>query len=280
MKNVITYLIRGDAKSLASFARSIELLRRNFLPWNSADVLVFHENNVSFDRIVKCCNGLPVRSAIVDFSRCPTGVMEKPKVMNLGNMGYRHMCNFFANEVFLRQELDGYDYQMRLDDDSLILSPIGFNVFEIMAKCCYKYCYRAVELDLRETCQGLWPFAKEYFKNYNGRKISQPPPYYIYYTNFEINDLSWFRSRQWQDFAKAVDATKGIWNFRWGDAPIRYLGVNGLLEKDEILCLKELHYFHQGEWLSGKVRRKGWFLHLLGYCRFALGVKIRSLFEG
>lgn len=254
----------------------MELVQRNFLPWNKADVLVFHEDNVDSERIAECCHGQPVRFARVDFSWRPDGTMDKPKAMNLGGMGYRHMCNFFANAIFLRPELDGYDYQMRLDDDSFILSPICFNVFERMAKNRYKYCYRAIEYDIYETCEGLWSFARDYFRCLNGRRLKMPPPYPVYYTNFEINDIDWFRSEPWQDFAKAVDATKGIWNYRWGDAPIRYLGINGLLDPEEILCLKELHYAHQGEWKSGKLRREGWLLHLLDFYKFATCVKIRS----
>lgn len=276
MKNVITYLIRGDAKSLLAFSRSIKLLQQNFLPWNQADVIVFHEDNVTPETIIPYCHGQNVKFALVDFSWRPDGLISEPKAMNLGGMGYRHMCHFFANAIFLRPELDGYDYQMRLDDDSFILSPIGFDVFGRIANGGFKYCYRAIEWDVCETCEGLWPFARDYFKNINGRKLRMPPPYRVYYTNFEINDIAWFRSQPWQDFAKAVDKTKGIWNYRWGDAPIRYLGVNGLLDSKERMCLKELHYFHQGEWKSGNMRRERWLWHLLGFCKFAASVKIRS----
>lgn len=277
MKNVIVYLVRGDKKSLVSLKRSLELLKRNFLPWNPTDVLVFHESNVTDFTIRSCFPEINVLCALVDFSSRPhgEGIMETPRNMSLGGWGYRHMCNFFANGIFLRHELDGYDYQMRMDDDSYILSPVKYNVFEKMRSNGIKYCYRSVEWDLPDVCDGLRAVAIEYFKRIGARIPRRRFSLYVptYYTNFEINDLQFFRSKSWQGFAKTIVESNGIWNCRWGDAPIRYLGVNGLLSPSEVLQLTDLHYFHQGEWLTGHTRRKRWMAHEIDFLRFYLTYK-------
>lgn len=189
-----------------------------------------------------------VMTALVDFSAVPPALADVPPAQR----GYRHMCHFFANDIFFRPELRKYDYYMRLDDDSFILSPLKFNVFEHMRRNGKKYAYRVVLNDRPHVCAGLGELVKEYFASRNIRLACKlPPPYKLFYTNFEICDLEWFRGNPWQDYFAAVDEAEGIWRNRWGDAPIRYYGVANLLPARALWCVKELHYRHQSEWLPG-----------------------------
>lgn len=249
MKNVVVYLVRGHEASLASLERSLALLRRNFLPWSPADVLVFHEANLEPARLEGRTAGVAVRTAPVDFSKIPPAMAGLPARQR----GYRHMCHFFANDVFLREELAGYDYFMRLDDDSFILSPLTFDVFARMRERRLRYAYRAVLTDRPHVCVGLGDVVARHFGGKGACK--PPPPYKIFYTNFEICDLSWFRGAEWQSYFAAIDRAGGIWRHRWGDAPIRYYGVMNALPQEAIWNVVELHYRHQDEWLPGRRRR-------------------------
>ena len=252
MKCVIVYLIRGSEQSIAALERSLSLLKTNFLPWSPADILVFHENNMSSDQLSGRTSDLPVKTALVDFSAVPSEMSDIPP----SQRGYRHMCHFFANDIFFRPELVGYDFYMRMDDDSFILSPLKFNIFELMREKGYKYAYRVILKDRPHVCVGFGDLIKRYF-SMEGRRLNcqLPPPYMIYYTNFEICDISWFRGRGWQEYFAAVDRTGGIWRHRWGDALIRYYGVVNLMEGASVYCLKQLHYHHQSEWLPGWTTR-------------------------
>ena len=66
----------------------------------------------------------------------------------------------------------------------------------------------------------------------------------IFYTNFEIVKLSWARSNEHKKFLKYIVNSKGIYNFRWGDALIRYYVVN--LLGFSIKELKGCLYKHSG----------------------------------
>ena len=63
-------------------------------------------------------------------------------------------------------------------------------------------------------------------------------------SNFEIVKISWARSNQHKKFLKYIINSKGIYNYRWGDALIRYYTVNLLDSK--IKELKGCLYKHSG----------------------------------
>ena len=248
MRNIVVYLIRGNDESISALEKSLSLLKENFLPWSPADILVFHEDNMKPSQLEGRTVGLPVKTALVDFSSVPPEMADVPPEKR----GYRHMCHFFANDIFFRGELDGYDYYMRMDDDSFILSPLRFNVFERMRGNGYKYAYRVVLKDRPHVCVGFGDLVKDYFAA-EGRELTcrLPPPYKVFYTNFEICDINWFKGKDWQDWFAAIDKAGGIWRYRWGDHIIRYYGLSNILPQSMLWCLKEMHYRHQSEWLPG-----------------------------
>jgi alpha 1,2-mannosyltransferase len=245
----VVYLTRSCEQSLQNLERSLSLLASNFLPWSPADVIVMHESDWNPAGAAQRLSGVNVQYACVDFSAVPEG-MEK---LSRRQRGYRHMCHFFANDIFLRNELSDYRYVMRMDDDSYILSPLRQNVFETMQKHAFLYAYRAIVKDKQRYCAGLWPLAERYFHEAAGavRPFGEVTPRTAYYTNFEICDLQWFRDEPWQAFFRMIDQAGGIWKYRWGDHVIRYIGVQALMPESRIWCVTPMHYRHQSEWRPG-----------------------------
>jgi len=45
----------------------------------------------------------------------------------------------------------------------------------------------------------------------------------IYWNNFEAIDLSFMRRKEVVSFIQAIDESGGIFLYRWGDAPLRYI---------------------------------------------------------
>lgn len=221
------------------------LLERNLLPWSPADIFIFHEADLDESMLSPHAvfKRLDVKFAEVDFSSVPYGTES----LTRGQRGYRHMCHFFANDVFLRNELSSYEYYMRLDVDSFILSKISFNIFDAMRSRNLKYAYRMIMTENARVAEGLLETAKAFFST--NRDIAVSHPYIrkakLYYTNFEICDLKFFRSDPWQRYFAAIDSAGGIWRTRWGDAPIRWLGLQYLLRKNEIWFFRGMTYHHQ-----------------------------------
>ena len=69
----------------------------------------------------------------------------------------------------------------------------------------------------------------------------------MFYTNFEIMNVSWFSRPRAVAFARAVDATGQIFGNRWGDAPLRWLTLALFAGRSQLLCFGgEYDYRHRG----------------------------------
>lgn len=243
----ICYLVRNTAKDLKDFLESLCLLRDNYISRFPCNVLAFHEDipKEVLDDIIRK-SGIPIQFHLV-FFKVPDGV--KPNVSGR-DLGYRHMCHFFANDIFHLPQLDPFEYYCRLDTDSKILSPVKFDLFEWMDRHNLDYGFICDTFsDQPFFCVGLWNRFQEFvnnnpqFKPYK-KLYSEIPEFRVYYTNFEICDLVWFRSDPWKSFFNWVDLAQGIYTNRWGDHTIRYAGVNLFMEPKRIFSVP-INYHHQ-----------------------------------
>ncbi|KAI9756818.1 MAG: alpha-1,2-mannosyltransferase (Kre5) [Lichina confinis] len=65
-----------------------------------------------------------------------------------------------------------------------------------------------------------------------------------FWSNFEIARLSWFRSKEYEDFFQMMDHSGGFWMERWGDAPIHSLAAGALLSPRDIHYFRDFGYRH------------------------------------
>lgn len=81
-----------------------------------------------------------------------------------------------------------------------------------------------------------------------------------FWSNFEIAKLSWFRSKEYNDFFEMMDRSGGFWmervcsfsaftdqvanDFQWGDAPIHSLAAGALLAPRDIHYFRDFGYRH------------------------------------
>jgi hypothetical protein len=68
-----------------------------------------------------------------------------------------------------------------------------------------------------------------------------------YSNNIEVVDLSFMRRKEVLDFVRAIDESKGIFLYRWGDAPLRYITLALFANATEVLHRHklELTYCHR-----------------------------------
>ncbi len=248
-KNCIIYLVRTSEKDLEMLNKSLQLVDENVLTSSeNVDVILFHE--IGFNdyksQVHQIKNANIIFQNIV-FPEPPEGTPDmfphpNPDQVAMGNLGfsigYRHMCWFFSGGMYDQSILQDYKYYLRLDTDSFILSPINYDIFKMMSDGGYRYGFieEAIQKDDPAVIEGLWDFA--------GGTVSGIDEGLMYYTNFEIGEIEWFRNGLYHMFFKRIEWNGGIYIKRWGDAPIKYLGVTLFMPPQWKIPVKGFTYQH------------------------------------
>ena len=266
-------------RNLATLARTCEWARRY-------DVIVFHEgkSDALRPRLEALGNRtrlrLRARDISDEFATHAPATTDWPRRRRLRTfgIGYRRMCRFWFSGVFELADVRNLTYLLRLDTDSeLRCRPGSRDPFELMARQRAVYGYVAVKTDHPMVAKNLTAFGAAY-----ARRVPQiqdafyrfPPhaptncPAPMFYTNFEIMNVSWFARPRAVAFARAVDAsgsgavktfglravdatpprrTGMIFGNRWGDAPLRWLTLALFAGRSQLLCFGgEYDYRHRG----------------------------------
>jgi hypothetical protein len=169
------------------------------------------------------------------------------------NVRYRLMCRWWVHHVW--KYAAGYDYIMRLDDDSFIEEPIERDLFRLCADANIAYASNMVSVDcalcnhgFKELLETMYPAKKEQVASMfqaqqlpmrNARfhpfrsllSITESPPPAVsetmqvfgmvyYYNNFFIAQTAFWRRADVQSALQAIDESGLMYYKRLGDAPI------------------------------------------------------------
>lgn len=121
------------------------------------------------------------------------------------------------------------------------------NLFELMLKQRARYFANKREVDYEYVLPGLslvLNLTTDYIQKHNltitntnmfidlFNSTKEVPNFW---NNFEIVDLAFMQRPDVQDFIREVDQSKGIFLYRWGDAPLRYIIMTLFLNETQIL---------------------------------------------
>lgn len=107
-----------------------------------------------------------------------------------------------------------------------------------------KYGYATAVSDYRPCIKGLWQAVDAYMKERTLKMKFRWPRGLIYWNNFELSDLSVWKSAEYRDYIDYIDRLGGIYYKRWGDATIKTIAVTLLLPKAATHRFKDIAYKH------------------------------------
>lgn len=251
MKNCFCYLVNHSGhNSVDNCVKSLKLLNTNYLrrhPYD-VDILMFHEAGLTYDmqRTLAAASDTPLKFIPIEF-KLPDHIKE---MGTSARPGYMHMCRFMGNTIFQHPALDDYRYYCRLDTDSYILSSVKPDIFEdaVQNDVHYGFIDDSIVDQPFFTC-GLWDTSKRFIDAHPeiptyAKLYTDIQEGHLYYTNFELCSIQWFRSAPWTLFFEAVDQAGGIYKYRWGDHIIRYIGVRSFMHPRHIRRITSVHYRH------------------------------------
>ena len=200
---------------------TLEKLHSNFITKYNYPIIIMYENYDDTDiiNIKKTFPNItfifeeikPIIPDFIDISKVHLNIINKP-VAHWRNLGYRHMCKFFALDIFKHPIISQYKYYMRIDDDSIIYSDIKCNLFDYMEKHSIDYLYR---LSQKTDCNICNEGMKQFFISmgcvYCFNRHMNP------FNNFHIIRLDSMKNRKVLNKNEIVE---NIYYKRWGDAPL------------------------------------------------------------
>jgi hypothetical protein len=157
------------------------------------------------------------------------------------------MCHFHAIGVYHQPILCGLEYAWRLDDDSVLQGNVQYDVFRFMKEQELIYGYRLIVSDYDFCVVGLWPATNEYIKNNSivPEFFATWPFPHMFYNNFEVSDLSFWRSPAYQGYVDYLESLGGIYYNSWGDADIKTIAVSMFVSRNKTYAFLNVPYKHK-----------------------------------
>ncbi|KAL3228918.1 putative mannosyltransferase KTR2 [Nakaseomyces bracarensis] len=196
--------------------------------------------------------------------------MQSTGVIYGGNRMYRNMCRFNSGFFYKQKLLENYDYYLRVEPNVDYYCDFPYDPFKVMRTNQYKYGFILSLYEYENTIPSLWENVEEYIEtrenilnmktnSYNfliDQEYFSPNTVGIYdsssdynlchfWSNFEVGDLNFFRSKEYNDFFDFLDSKGGFYYERWGDAPVHTIAASLLLRSDEIIHFDEIAYEHK-----------------------------------
>jgi hypothetical protein len=200
---------------------TLQQLQKNFLTRYKYPIYILCENYDDEDKkyIVNMFGALqitfedlhPTVPEYLNEHEIIDNINRKP-VAHWRNMGYRHMCKFFAVDIFAHPVISKYKYYMRIDDDSVIDSSIYLDVFKLMNFSNLDYVYRVIQRRDCDVCnEGMNAFFASLGCDFDYNRDMMP------FNNFHIMRVDAMKGR---DILQNKMIPRYIYNKRWGDAPL------------------------------------------------------------
>ncbi|KAJ1678855.1 hypothetical protein EV182_003219 [Spiromyces aspiralis] len=173
------------------------------------------------------------------------------------NLKYRFMCRFQSGFIHKHPLLKDIDYYWRIEPDVEYYCDMPYDPFRLFKDHKFKYGYTIAPPEKPETVETLWETTKEWIrrnkhllpkKSFASFILDNNNNYNMchFWSNFEIVDLSLYRSEAYQSYFDFLDRAGGFFYERWGDAPVHSIAAALLLTKSQIHWFEDVGYHHVG----------------------------------
>jgi alpha 1,2-mannosyltransferase len=283
MKPAIVYLAQNKVTSAGNrrmmLKQSLDLLYENYNNRFKHPVLIFHEGDFDARTQKQIIAGKSEIEFHMIHFKMPSFIKksEAPELWRGHTIGYRHMCRFYAFLLYGALSNLGYDWYLRMDDDSYIWSKIDYSLFDFMKQNGYEYGYRVESQEPKQYaigfseavcsylkterieadffCQNLervslkaciHSAAENYrvFRRMNLFRTRQQWNGWCFYNNFHITELDFWRRADVRRFLLYLDRMGGAYKCRWGDALVQTAAIQIFMPPARVYKFQDWTYEH------------------------------------
>ena len=182
--------------------------------------------------------------------------MHEKKIIYGDSISYRHMCRYESGFFFQHPLMLNYDYYWRVEPSIELFCDVGYDPFKHMRDNNKKYSFVLSLYEYVETIPTLWDSVKKFIKEHPEHIAPDNSMDWIsedkgetynhchFWSNFEIGDLNWLRSKAYTDYFNFLDKEGGFFYERWGDAPVHSIAAAIMLPTDQIQFFDDIAYYH------------------------------------
>ncbi|KAJ2770504.1 alpha-1,2-mannosyltransferase ktr1 [Coemansia nantahalensis] len=182
---------------------------------------------------------------------------NKGRYLYGGSLSYRFMCRFQSGMFFNHPLVRDLDWYWRLEPDVKYFCDIDYDPFVYMRDKGLKYGFTIAPRENGKTVETLWFHTREWIKTNQQLLPDRSLANWVmgtdghynmchFWSNFEIVDLSLYRSEAYASYFEHLDRTGGFFYERWGDAPVHSIAAALLLNKSQIHWFEDIGYEHPG----------------------------------
>ncbi|KAJ1951170.1 hypothetical protein FBU59_000322 [Linderina macrospora] len=168
---------------------------------------------------------------------------------------YRKMCRFQSGFMHKHPLLAELEFYWRIEPDVEFFCDQEYDPFVFMKQNGLKYGWVIGMTEFMDTVATLWNTTKNFVGQHPGivhpanleRWLLDDAGSYNgchFWTNFEIVDLSFYRSPEYEAYFQYLDRAGGFFYERWGDAPVHSIAAALFLNASQTHWFEDIGYFH------------------------------------
>ncbi|WFD06784.1 hypothetical protein MVES1_002138 [Malassezia vespertilionis] len=187
-------------------------------------------------------------------------IMTEQRIIYGFSESYRHMCRFNSGFFFHHPLTQDLDYYWRVEPGIKLLCDIDYDPFLFMELNNIKYGFTISMHEYPLTIPTLWNVTREFVKQHPESLAKDNALHFIaddpkkgmdqeynmchFWSNFEIADLRFWRSKVYTSYFDFLDHNGGFFYERWGDAPVHSIAASLFLNRSEIHHFEDIGYHH------------------------------------
>jgi len=193
-------------------------------------------------------------------------IMKEKKIQYADLTSYHQMCRWNSGFFYKHPALADMQYYWRVEPNVNFYCDVDYDVFRYMRDHNKTYGFTINLYDSPESIETLWPETVKFLADIEKhswvstqnsmawlRDKERRPEHYAkaggystchFWSNFEIADMSFWRSQAYEAYFEHLDRAGGFFYERWGDAPVHSIALGLFEDKNRIHWFKDIGYRH------------------------------------
>lgn len=191
-------------------------------------------------------------------------ILKEDGVQYADKVSYHQMCRWNSGLFYKHPALKHTQYYWRVEPKVHFFCDVDYDVFRFMQDNNKTYGFTLTLYDAPKSIPSLWPETVKFMSQYPQYKHEKNALAFLtdrirrpkhnleangystchFWSNFEIGDMSFWRSQAYEDYFNHLDRAGGFFYERWGDAPVHTIALGLFEDSSKIHWFRDIGYQH------------------------------------